>query len=184
MGDDRRGHEEVVPDDQEIEDLLEDLEDLEETADSPDERRVLRRTVRTLDRFSAGRIFGVDDLVQQIVGGFVLSAPFVVTEEVWSLASGMTWIQGAVTVLMVLAIGYGTLYRADHDRDPDSEESIAGLPLRFVSLLCIAYLSVAILVVVFSAPATFGASTATTVKAISIGAIFSVVGAATADSLF
>ncbi|MHB9285928.1 DUF2391 family protein [Halobacteriales archaeon Cl-PHB] len=129
-------------------------------------------------------MFGVDDLAQQIVGGFVLSAPFVVTEEVWSLAAGMSWLQGAITVTMVLAIGYGTLYRADHDRDPDQEESIAGLPVRFVSLVAVAYLSVTTLALVFAAPTTFEASRATTVRAISIGAIFSVVGAATADSLF
>jgi len=42
---------------------------------------------------------------------------------------------------------------------------------------------VAILAFVLSAPTTFDATDATTIRAISIGAIFSVVGAATADSL-
>ena len=71
------------PDFEDVEDLLEDLEDIEEEADSPDERHVLRRTARTLHRLSGASIFGTDDLAQQIVGGFVLSAPFEVTEEVW-----------------------------------------------------------------------------------------------------
>ncbi|WP_225336299.1 DUF2391 family protein [Halomicrobium urmianum] len=126
----------------------------------------------------------MDDLVQQIVGGIVLSAPFVVTEEVWNLAASMNWIQWIITVFMVVMIGYGTLYRADDERAPEWEESIAGLPLRFVSLLLISYLSVAMLGFLFDAPTTFEATPLTTAKAISIGAIFSVVGAATADSLF
>ncbi|MEF8936507.1 MAG: DUF2391 domain-containing protein [Halovenus sp.] len=130
---------------------------------------------------SARRVFGLDDLVQQIVGGIGLSAPFVVTEEVWSLAASIQWI---ITVVMVVIIGYGALYRADDERDARWEESIAGLPLRFISLLLVSYLSVAMLAVLFDAPTTFGATPPTTAKAISIGAIFSVVGAATADSLF
>jgi uncharacterized membrane protein len=85
---------------------------------------------------------------------------------------------------MVIMIGYGTLYRADDERDAKWEESVAGLPFRFVSLLLISYLSVAMLAFLFDAPGIFGATSMTTAKAISIGAIFSVVGAATADSLF
>lgn len=170
--------------DSDIEDLVEDLEDLEESVASANEQRVIHQAASQLRRVSTRRIFGVDDLAQQTVGGIILSAPFVVTEEVWILAAAMTGVQWAITVFIVIVIGYGTLYRADHDRDPDSEESIGGLPVRFVSLIAISYLSVTILTFVFDAPSTFGATSATTVKAISIGAIFSVVGAATADSLF
>ncbi|MFB6107125.1 MAG: DUF2391 family protein [Halobacteriaceae archaeon] len=127
--------------------------------------------------------FGLDDVAQQVVGGVLLSAPFVVTEEVWSLAASMNWLQTAISVFMVVAIGYGTLYRAE-DRDADREEDVAGVPLRFVSLLVVSYASVVLLVLVFDAPDTFGATPLTTFKAVNIGAIFSVVGAATADSLF
>lgn len=167
-----------------IEDLLEDLEELDESADSPEERRVIRRITNQVKGLSGGSIFGIDDLAQQIVGGFILAAPFVVTEEVWNLAAGMNWIQWVVTVFIVLGIGYGTLYRADDDRDVEREDSVGGLPIRFVSLVFISYLSVTLLAFVFDAPNTFGAAPATTVRAISIGAMFSVVGAATADSLF
>jgi uncharacterized membrane protein len=67
---------------------------------------------------------------------------------------------------------------------------VGGIPLRFVSLVAVAYLSVAVLALAFGAPATFvaGATTAETAsvtfRAVSVGAVFSVVGAATADSLF
>jgi uncharacterized membrane protein len=147
--------------------------------------------------------FAVADTAQQVVGGFLLAGPFVVTEEVWVLARSMSVAQGLLTFLIVLGIGYGTLYKAD-DRDPDREVDIAGVPVRFVSLISVAYLSVFILALAFDAPGTFLADIAeadpasttvlgitvsadvlgVTLKATSVGAVFSVIGAATADSLF
>ena len=130
------------------------------------------------------------DTAQQVVGGFLLAGPFVVTEEVWTLAREMTHWHGIATALLVAIIGYGALYQADDDRDPDTEAEVAGLPLRFLSLLVVAFGSVAVLALLVNAPASFLNSESTamqvaiTLKVISIGAIFSVVGAATADSVF
>ena len=171
----------VDPD--EVEELLEQLEDVAETVDEGTDRRAVRRAIRLVDAVAARRLFGLDDLAQQVVGGIILSAPFVVTEEVWNLAASMNPLQVAVTVFMVLAIGYGTLYRAE-DRDVERERALAGVPIRYLSLLVVSYGSVTLLALVFDAPDTFDASLATTVKAICIGAVFSVVGAATADSVF
>jgi len=134
--------------------------------------------------------FKLADIAQQVVGGFLLAGPFVVTEEVWVLASNMSWGHAAVTAAIVFAIGYGALYEADDDRDPDREAEVAGVPLRFVSLMTVSFGSVAVLAVTLTAPSTFLPDLATaeriqvTVRAISVGAIFSVVGAATADSVF
>ena len=58
-------------------------------------------------------------------------------------------------VAIVFAIGYGGLYEAEDDRDPDREVEVAGVAVRFVSLMAVAF-----------------------------GSIFSVVGAATADPVF
>jgi uncharacterized membrane protein len=137
------------------------------------------------------------DTAQQLVGGFLLAGPFVVTEEVWVLAANMTWLHALVTVAIVAAIGYGALYEADADRDPDREAEVGGIPLRFLSLMAVSYGSVTILAFAFTAPTTFlvgedailGDPTrvelaTATAKAIAVGAIFSVVGAATADSVF
>jgi uncharacterized membrane protein len=136
------------------------------------------------------RRYGVADTAQQVVGGFLLAGPFVVTEEVWVLAGSMAPWQTAVTVCLVLGVGYGALYKAD-DRDPDREAEVGGVPLRYVSLVFVSYLSVLILAVAFDAPGTFIAgegerlaTVATTLNAASVGAVFSVIGAATADSLF
>ncbi len=138
--------------------------------------------------------YRVADTAQQVVGGFLLAGPFVVTEEVWLLASRMQWFHVLTTVVIVFAIGYGALYEADQGRDPDREAEVAGIPVRFVSLMGVAYGSVLVLALAFTAPSTFSAQlglpTATlavaalTAKAVAVGAIFSVVGAATADSVF
>lgn len=123
------------------------------------------------------------DIAQHMVGGFLLAGPFVVTEEVWRLAENMGFLGVIVNVVIVLGIGYGALYKAEK-RDMERERKVLGIPARFLSLIAISYLSVAALVFTFSAPETFGSGTVTTVKAISIAAIFSVIGAATADTLF
>ena len=145
---------------------------------------------------SRRRRYRVTDTAQQVVGGFLLAGPFVVTEEVWVLASNMTGYHAAAVVAIVFAIGYGALYKADDDRDPEQEAEVAGVPIRFVSLMVVAFGSVAVLATMFTAPQTFlveaeilpnptrRAVAFTTLKAVAVGAIFSVVGAATADSVF
>ncbi|WP_435123683.1 DUF2391 family protein [Halobaculum sp. D14] len=141
------------------------------------------------------RRYALADTAQQVVGGFLLAGPFVVTDEVWGLAASMSWLQTAATVCLVFAIGYGALYKADDDRDPDREAEVAGVPVRFLSLVTVSYLSVLILALSFDAPATLipnhveppvplRTTVLVTMKAVSVGAVFSVVGAATADSVF
>jgi uncharacterized membrane protein len=149
------------------------------------------------------RRFALADTAQQVVGGFLLAGPFVVTAEVWELAESMSTVQGLLTAAIVLAIGYGALYKAD-DRDPDREAEFGGVPLRYLSLVAVAYLSVFVLALAFDAPGTFLADLSqadpgayeflgmtfspavlgVTLKATSVGAVFSVIGAATADTLF
>jgi uncharacterized membrane protein len=137
------------------------------------------------------RRFKVADIAQQVVGGFLLAGPFVVTEEVWVLATEMTVWQGLGAALIVFLTGYGALYKAD-DRDPEREEEVGGVPVRFLSLMIVSFGAVLLLALVFNAPATFFTGLEVprsewpynTAKAVSIGAIFSVVGAATADSVF
>jgi len=139
---------------------------------------------RTIPRFK------FDDVAQQFVGGFLLAGPFVVTEEVWDLAENMSNWHALLVVGIVVAIGYGALYEADDDRDPESEPEVAGIPLRFVSLMTISFGSVLLLALVVTAPDQFLGELAArqrsivTARAVAVGAIFSVVGAATADSVF
>ena len=130
------------------------------------------------------------DTAQQIVGGFLLSGPFVVTEEVWLLAQNMTLFHSLFLVSAVITIGYGGLYGADNDRDPRREAAIAGVPIRFISVIIVAFGSVGVLAFAITAPDLFLSDLVApnrhyvTFRALSVGAIFSVVGAVTTDSLF
>jgi uncharacterized membrane protein len=130
------------------------------------------------------------DTAQQIVGGFLLSGPFVVTEEVWMLARNMNAVNSLFLVGAVMAIGYGGLYGADNDRDPKREAVVLGIPVRFVSVLLVAFGSVAMLAFAVTAPELFLGDLdpvgrlIVTFRAVSVGAVFSVVGAVTTDSLF
>jgi uncharacterized membrane protein len=134
--------------------------------------------------------FRLADVAQQVVGGFLLAGPFVVTEEVWVLADDMGAANAVLTALVVAGIGYGALYQADTGRDAEDETGVAGVPVRFVTLMAVAFGSVTVLALLFDAPDTFVeesstvASAAVTFKAVTVGAVFSVVGAATADSVF
>jgi uncharacterized membrane protein len=130
------------------------------------------------------------DTAQQIVGGFLLAGPFVVTQEVWRLAQNMTAVHSVILVGAVMAIGYGGLYGADNDRNPRREAAIAGIPVRFISVMIVAYGSVGGLAFAITAPDVFlsdldpATRLAVTGRALSVAAVFSVVGAVTTDSLF
>ncbi|MFA9417274.1 DUF2391 family protein [Natrinema sp. HArc-T2] len=134
--------------------------------------------------------FRLADSAQQMVGGFLLAGPFVVTEEVWTLARNMHILQAFVIVTIVFAIGYAALYKADATRDADDEQEVAGIPIRFISLMIVTFGSVTVLALLFGAPETFletketSQLVETTFKAVSVGSVFSVVGAATADTIF
>ena len=99
------------------------------------------------------RRFALADTAQQIVGGFLLAGPFVVTEEVWVLAASMTVWHALGTVAIVASIGYGALYLADAGRDPDREAEVSGVPVRFLSLMAVSYGSVLTLALVSFRPA-------------------------------
>lgn len=130
------------------------------------------------------------DTAQQIVGGFLLAGPFVVTEEVWKLAQNMTMFHSLFLVGSIMAIGYGGLYGADNDRDPKTEAAIGGIPVRFISVMFVAFGSVGTLAFAITAPDLFlddltpKTTMLVTFRALSVAAVFSVVGAVTTDSLF
>ena len=130
------------------------------------------------------------DTAQQIVGGFLLAGPFVVTQEVWMLARNMTVYHSLFLVCAIMAIGYGGLYGADNDRDPSREAVFVGVPVRFISVMIVAFGSVATLAFAITAPDLFLSDLQqtdrlyVTFRAMSVAAVFSVVGAVTTDSLF
>ncbi len=129
------------------------------------------------------RKFSPSDLAQQIIGGYLIAGPFIVTEEVWVLAKNMTIFHSLVTFVMVVTIGFGALYEANKNRDFEKENEIGGVPIRLISLISVSYLSVGSLILIFNAVETFDATAFTAFKTMNIGAIFSLVGGAAIDSI-
>lgn len=136
-----------------------------------------------LKKASSGYPFGKDDFFQQIVGSAVLTAPFLFTEEVWRLAGNMSSLQSALFIGITLVLGHGILYIAEMDRDWNRERKLFGFTLRYISLMGVSLGTIVVLVFMTSAPETFNAGWFHTFKTISLISVFSVLGAATADSL-
>lgn len=134
--------------------------------------------------------FDFDDMAQQAAGGLLVGGPFIVTEEVWEIASAMSIYNVILTFLIVAITGYGVLYVAVL-RDPEVEASLAGIiPLRFISLVIVAYLSSIIVAVATGTTTYFSDSDSLkniawlTFKASTTISIFTVIGAGTVDSVF
>ena len=134
--------------------------------------------------------FDIDDVAQQAVGGLLVGGPFIVTEEVWTIAEQMSIYNILSTLAIVLITGYGILYVAVL-RDPDVEATVIGIvPLRLISLVLIAYLSGIIVAFSIGAPDVFTESNNiteiawVTFKASTTVSVFTVIGAGTVDSVF
>ena len=106
--------------------------------------RVILGGVRKVPRTRRPRKVRVADSAQQIVGGSLLAGPFVVTEEVWLLAENTSLLQTVATIGVVCGTGYATLFKADTNSDPTTEQRIARVPVRFLSLMMVAFGSVTI----------------------------------------
>lgn len=131
-----------------------------------------------------GKRFKLSDSFQQMIGGFLLAGPFVVEGGVWDIAKTMENFQAGILVLMLFTIGYSALYKADKDRKLSQELKLLGIPVRFLSLILVSVSAVVILVVLFSANIANNANLTQTIRLISVASVFSVIGAATADSVF
>ncbi|MFB6145339.1 MAG: DUF2391 family protein [Candidatus Nanohaloarchaea archaeon] len=127
--------------------------------------------------------FGPDDFLQQVVGGAIISAPLLMTQEVWMTTKGMSFLQSVIAVFTTFLLGYGILYVEKHERDFDTERDIAGIKLRYISLMMVTFGIPFFLLAITSAGQTLGAGLSNILKAVSFLSIFSVIGAATADNL-
>jgi uncharacterized membrane protein len=127
--------------------------------------------------------FGPDDFFQQVLGSIILISPFIFTEEVWRLAGNMGPLNTAVALLFTFAVGHGVLYKAKNDRDWDRERKIFGLTVRYISLMIVAFGTIALMVIISGAHETFNAGFSKALSAVSLISIFSVIGAAVTDSL-
>jgi uncharacterized membrane protein len=84
--------------------------------------------------------FGWDDIAQQLIGAFLLSAPFTVTEEVWRLANDLTPLRVLFLVFITVLVSTIILYYTKYQKLALEEVSEhIPIPRRLVSLFIISY---------------------------------------------
>jgi len=136
--------------------------------------------------------FGIDDIAQQVVGAFIFSAPFAVTEEVWNLARVLTPLRLVFMIFFTFLVSTLIIYKTKFQKV--AKESIGGdidtkiigktyIPKRLVSLFMISYLSAFLILWMFGI--IWGQITELhwIIKLIILVSFFSSIGAATADIL-
>ncbi len=127
--------------------------------------------------------FGPDDFFQQLIGSSILIAPFLFTEEVWRIAQNTTLAHSVVSILITLLLGHGILYIAKNERDFERERHIAGIRLRYISLMTVSFGTILLLLALTATGQTLGNGPLNAFKVVSMVSIFAVIGAATADNL-
>jgi uncharacterized membrane protein len=84
--------------------------------------------------------FGWEDVAQQFVGAFLLSAPFIVTEEVWNLANQLTPMRAVFLVTITMIASTLILYYSKYQKIAVEEVSEhIPVPRRLVVLFMISY---------------------------------------------
>lgn len=83
--------------------------------------------------------YGWDDVAQQIVGAFILSAPISVTQEVWQLAQHLTPLRLSIIVLMTVVVTTLILYYTRFQKVAMEEVGETPIPKRLLSLFVISY---------------------------------------------
>lgn len=127
--------------------------------------------------------FGPDDFFQQLIGSAILTAPFLFTEEIWRIAQNTSLTQSIFSVVLTLFLGHGILYIAKHEREFEREREIAGIRLRYISLMTVSFGTILIMLSITATSQTLGNGIMNTFKVVSLTSIFAVIGAATADNL-
>jgi len=85
--------------------------------------------------------FGLSDLAQQIVGAFILSSPFAVTEEVWALANSLDPLKMVIMIFFTILVSALIFYYTNFQRIAVEEISRFHVPKRLLSLFIVSYSS-------------------------------------------
>jgi uncharacterized membrane protein len=141
-----------------------------------------RQFSSNVGRRNASR-FRLTDVAQQFVGAIVVDSGFIIPPDVWLVSANMTPVRVILTVVLVFGIASLALYAADEEHAVSRERRFAGVPLRLLSLFAVSGITSMGIVVFFREPSFYGASLATTVKAICVTGLFTTISAAVADSV-
>ncbi len=93
--------------------------------------------------------FNFDDLAQQIVGAFLFSAPFAVTEEVWNLANSLTLERIIFIFFFTVFISTMIIFYTKFQKVAKETIGHTSIPKRLVSIILVSYFSVTLLLWMF-----------------------------------
>lgn len=129
-------------------------------------------------------VFGFDDMAQQIIGASLLSSPFCATEEIWHLANSLSELRLAAITVLSVTLGVVMIYFTDYQRVADHERFGQYVPVRIISLVCVSYGMVMIILSilgVFDYGLSLGFEPAWRVRVIIVVGFFAMLGGAVAD---
>jgi len=164
---------EVLDTGEDIDNIREDIDDLRENIQKLHKPSIIK-TIS--DRFEW------DDFAQQVVGAVILSAPFAVTEEVWTLARNLTPLRLFLIVALTIIFDILLLYHTKIKR-MRSKTRVAGIPLRLLSLLFVTYVTSALILSLFGVLGGEVITTMWELKIIILVGLFANIGACTADMI-
>ena len=130
--------------------LEERVTELEKDLDTQTKRfQRLRNRMRT-----EPEVFGFDDMAQQIIGAALLSSPFCTTEEIWQLADSFTGPRVVGIVSLSIVLGVIMIYFTDYQRVADHKKFGQYIPIRIISLVCVSYSMVVVILFVLGVLST------------------------------
>ena len=167
---------EVVDSGDDVDEIKEDIDEIKDDIKSF-RRNLFRRIKRTIPEK-----FEFDDLAQQIVGATIVSAPFVVTEEVWRLADNLNLARIIIIILITLTFDILLFYYTKYQKIKEvTKIGSITIPVRIISLLLVTYITSAIMLNVFGVIGGHINNDVWAVKLIILVGLFANIGAGTAD---
>ncbi len=127
--------------------------------------------------------FGWDDVAQQIVGAFLLSAPFAVTEEVWELSQSLNIFRIIFLIFFTILISILIIYYTEFQKVAIERVGKTYIPKRLLSLLLISYLTSFFVLWMFGVIGNQIKDLKWSLKLVIFVSFFSSLGASTADIL-
>ncbi|MBU7032938.1 MAG: DUF2391 family protein [Theionarchaea archaeon] len=141
------------------------------------------QTIRNLMK-TEPEVFGFDDMAQQIIGASLLSSSFCATEEIWRLANSITWNRLGFISLLSISLGILLIYFTDYQKVADHKRFGQYVPIRIISLVCVSYGMVSIILSVlgvFTYGGELGFEPLWRIKVIILVGFFAILGGAVAD---
>ncbi|MEM2919047.1 MAG: DUF2391 family protein [Candidatus Altiarchaeota archaeon] len=120
--------------------------------------------------------FSFHDFLQQVVGAMILSAPFIVTQEVWELAKDLDTIRITIIIPLTVFLGYFVLKYTHKEKTCD-------MPQRMFSLIIVSYTCSFFVLSTVGIIGNIITDTIWAAKLVVLVSLFSTIGAATADTL-